>query len=59
VQSSGRPLRVFYVFDPRRNAVLLIGGDKTGRPRFYREMAPLAEQIFEEYLAETGQKKEG
>jgi hypothetical protein len=52
-------LRVFYVFDPRRNAVLLIGGDKTGRPRFYREMAPLAEQIFEEYLAETGQKKEG
>jgi hypothetical protein len=59
VQSSGHPLRVFYIFDPGRNVVLLIGGDKTGRPRFYREMVPLAERIFEEYLAETGQSKEG
>jgi hypothetical protein len=59
VQSSGRPLRVFYAFDPRRKAVLLLGGDKTGRPRFYREMIPLAERIFEEYVAETGQDEEG
>ena len=29
VQSEGRPLRVFYAFDPRRSAILLIGGDKT------------------------------
>ena len=34
VQSGGRPLRVFYAFDPRRTAILLIGGDKTGRERF-------------------------
>ena len=59
IQSLGRPLRVFYVFDPRRNAILLTGGDKTGRPRFYREMIPRAERIFEEYLAETGQDEEG
>ena len=59
MQSSGRPLRVFYVFDPRRNAVLLTGGDKTGRPRFYREMIPQAERIFREYLAETRQDREG
>ncbi len=60
VQSSGRPLRVFYAFDPRRNAVLLLGGDKTGRPRFYREMVPHAERVFREYLAETrGGEEEG
>ena len=27
VQSRGNPLRVFYAFDPRRTAILLIGGD--------------------------------
>ena len=31
---SGRPLRVFYAFDPTRSAIL-IGGDKTGDNRFY------------------------
>ena len=35
VQSRGRPLRVFYVFDPKRQAVLLLGGDKTGDNWFY------------------------
>jgi hypothetical protein len=28
-QSGGRPLRVFYAFDPRTTAILLIGADKT------------------------------
>jgi hypothetical protein len=52
VQSGGRPIRVFYAFDPRRDAVLLIGGDKTGRDRFYEEMIPRCETIWEEYLGE-------
>jgi hypothetical protein len=56
VQSAGRPLRVFYVFDPKRQAVLLIGGDKTGRDRFYEEMIPIAERICQEYLRETGRE---
>ena len=25
VQSGGRPLRIFYAFDPRRTAILLVG----------------------------------
>lgn len=29
-QSHGNPLRTLYAFDPRRTAILLIGGDKTG-----------------------------
>ena len=56
VQSSGRPLRVFYAFDPARQAVLLIGGDKTGDNRFYERMIPVAERIWREYLTETGQR---
>ena len=53
-QSGGRPLRIFYAFDPARNAVLLIGGDKTGNDRFYEKYTPKAESIWEEYLRETG-----
>jgi hypothetical protein len=52
VQSKGRPLRVFYAFDPARNAVLLIGGDKTANARFYEEYVPKAEAIWAEYLRE-------
>jgi hypothetical protein len=37
IQSAGRPLRVFYAFDPRRTAILLVGGDKTGQDRIYKE----------------------
>ena len=29
VQSGGRPLRIFYAFDPRRTAILLVGGDSS------------------------------
>lgn len=50
-----RPFRIFYAFDPRRQAVLLIGGDKTGvsDKRFYAQMIPLAERIWQEYLDEN------
>ena len=57
VQSGGRPLRVFYAFDPRRSAILLIGGDKTGDDRFYERMVPLADQLYDMYIAEI--RKEG
>jgi hypothetical protein len=57
VQSKGRPLRVFYAFDPRRNAVLVLGGDKTGDNRFYEKMIALCERIWAEYLAEQAAGK--
>jgi hypothetical protein len=53
IQVLGRPFRIFYAFDPKRQAVLLIGGDKTGRDRFYDEMIPTAEGLWEEYLRDT------
>jgi hypothetical protein len=52
VQSGGRPLRIFYAFDPRRTAILLLGGDKTGNDRFYEAYIPLADRLYDEYLAE-------
>lgn len=52
VQSGGWPLRVFYAFDPLRQAVLLLGGDKTGKKRFYKEFVPKAEALFAQSLAE-------
>ena len=51
-QCKGRPLRTFFAFDPRRSAILLIGGDKTGDDRFYERMVPLADQLYDEYLKE-------
>ncbi len=54
IQSGGRPLRVFYAFDPLRQAVLLLGGDKTGDNRFYIAMIPRVEAIWEAYLYDQG-----
>ncbi|MDR3325374.1 MAG: type II toxin-antitoxin system RelE/ParE family toxin [Spirochaetaceae bacterium] len=51
-QCQGRPLRTLYVFDPRRVALLLIGGDKTGNDRWYDVCVPLADKIYDQYLVE-------
>lgn len=52
VQHEGRPYRVLYAFDPARKAVLLLGGDKAGNDRFYEQVIPRAETLWERYLAE-------
>jgi hypothetical protein len=57
IQHRGKPIRVFYAFDPRRHVILLIGGDKTGNDRFYDEYVPIADQLYDEYLKEL--KREG
>lgn len=59
VQHEGRPYRVLYVFDPRRVAIILTGGDKTGNARWYVEMIPLAEKIYEQYLREIEREVRG
>ena len=51
-QSQGHPYRVLYIFDPRRVALLLVGGDKTGDDRWYEKNVPLADQIYDNYLVE-------
>lgn len=57
IQHQGRPYRVLYAFDPRRSAILLVGGDKTGDDRWYEENVPKADRVYESYL--EGLKKEG
>ena len=57
IQHKGRPYRVLYAFDPRRTAILLLGGDKTGDDRWYEEKVPAADALYDEYLEEL--KAEG
>jgi hypothetical protein len=52
IQHEGRPYRVLYAFDPKRQAVLLIGGDKTGNDRWYEEFVPIADRLYDKHLAE-------
>ncbi|MFH0818348.1 MAG: type II toxin-antitoxin system RelE/ParE family toxin [Candidatus Micrarchaeota archaeon] len=52
VPSKGRPLRVLFAFDPKRQAVLLVGGNKEGDKQFYDKMISQADKLFDEYLAE-------
>jgi len=48
----GRPaLQVFYAFDPKRTAILLIGSDKAGEGRFYERMI-IADGLNDEPLRE-------
>lgn len=58
VQHEGRPYRVLYAFDPRRAAILLIGGDKTGNDRWYDEFVPVADELYDVHLI-TLEKEEG
>jgi hypothetical protein len=39
-----------YAFDPRRDALLLLGGDKTGNNRWYEVFVPLADRLYAEHL---------
>lgn len=57
VQHAGRPYRVLFAFDPRRCAILLIGGDKTGNNRWYEEFVPVADRLYDEHLQAL--RKEG
>ena len=57
IQHAGKPYRVLYAFDPRRTAILLIGGDKTGNDRWYKEFVPIADALYDQHVEEL--KKEG
>ncbi|WP_438947928.1 type II toxin-antitoxin system RelE/ParE family toxin [Streptomyces durbertensis] len=54
-------IRVLFVFDPWRSAILLVGGDKSGNwSNWYRQAIPRAEELYVEYVkereAEEGQR---
>jgi hypothetical protein len=57
IQHAGKPYRVLYAFDPRRAAILLIGGDKTGNDRWYKKFVPVADDLYDQHIQEL--KREG
>jgi hypothetical protein len=50
IQSRGRRLRCLYAFDPRRTAILLLGGDKTGSRHWNTEHIPRADRLYDEHI---------
>ena len=50
--------RVAFAFDPKRNAVLLVAGGKSGggKKRFYRQLIAKADERFDEYLSRMKKK---
>jgi hypothetical protein len=57
IQHAGNPYRVLYAFNPLRNALLLMGGNKTGDGRWYEKNIPIADDLYDAHLAEL--RKEG
>jgi hypothetical protein len=50
-------LRILFLFDPRRAAILLTGGDKEGQwEKFYDRMIPVADDLYDVYLQELRQE---
>jgi hypothetical protein len=52
-----RHLRVLYAFDPRRTALLLLGGDKTGDPNWYEKFVPIADDLFDGHLRQIEKQR--
>jgi len=50
IQYRGDPYRVLYAFDPRRIALLLLGGSKVGNDRWYVENVSIADRLYDEHL---------
>jgi hypothetical protein len=52
LRPPGSNIRILFAFDPRRIAILLIGGDKTNQWEvWYRAMIPVADQLYDDHLA--------
>lgn len=52
LRPRGGNIRILFAFDPRRSAILLIGGDKSHRwQEWYREVIPIADDLYDEHLA--------
>ncbi|MCC5070829.1 type II toxin-antitoxin system RelE/ParE family toxin [Xanthomonas campestris] len=55
VQCGDKQFRILFAFDRKRSAVLLLGGDKLayGVDRFYVDLIPIAEDLFDAHLERT------
>ena len=57
-EAADRVWRAAFAFDPKRNAVLPIAGDKSGdgEKRFYRRLIAKADERSDDHLARTKKK---
>lgn len=58
IQHRGKPYRILYASDPRRVAIRLIGGDKTGKSVWYEQYVPIADRLYDEHLREIDKERE-
>lgn len=58
VQYRGDPWRILFAFDPRRSAILLVGGEKSGDKRWYKKNIKLAEERFKRHLERIKEEKD-
>jgi hypothetical protein len=57
LRSIGGHLRALFAVDPRRHAVVLIGGDKSGDwMGWYRRNVPRADKIYDRHLRSLGEE---
>ncbi|MDJ1181237.1 type II toxin-antitoxin system RelE/ParE family toxin [Roseofilum sp. BLCC_M91] len=57
IQYKGDPWRILFAFDPERQAILLVGGNKTGNKRWYKENIAIAERRYENYLEQLKEEE--
>jgi len=54
LRSIGGSIRILFAFDSQREAILLIGGDKSGNWKgWYEENIPVADALYDEHLENT------
>ena len=59
LRPPGGFLRILFAFDPRRSAILLIGGNKKGKwTTWYQRAIPVADQLYDDHLAALQQEGE-
>lgn len=57
-QNKMRVIRIFFIFDSDRKAILLIGGDKRGDKRFYDKMIPIADDLYDDHIKSRRKRNE-
>ena len=50
IQYKGEPWRILFAFDPNRQAILLVGGNKSSNKRWYKENISIADKRYQKYL---------
>jgi hypothetical protein len=59
-RADGGVWRVAFAFDPRRNAILLVAGDKSGvsETKFYKRLIDKADKRYKQHLENLKMKEE-